>query len=140
MSWILYRSRSLVAPRSPAAASIWLSARTNNHARGLHGYLHHEGGTFVQYIEGPDDALTVMMDRIRRDGRHRDMRTLACGPQLPGRFRGWDMAMSDAETMAFADSGLGAIQTALPETILAFMVRATRTLPADLLGRDARRG
>ena len=121
MAWILYRSRALVRPRSPRAAEIWLEARRRNALAGIHGYLHHEDGCFVQYLEGPFAALHAVMARVRRDGRHYDVEVLAHGPQSPGRFRGWDMAVSDAETKAFARSGRGRPSQAGVGAILSFL-------------------
>ena len=97
----LYISRAKVPPRSADDGLIYLQARKNNAAFNISGYLHRENGYYVQYVEGPKNALEQLKFIIRWDWRHDSIRTLAEGRISTRRFSEWDMAFSDEETSSF---------------------------------------
>ena len=100
-SYCIYRSRSQVAATSAACAAIYLSAREANAALGVTGYLHHEDGFFVQFVEGSETAICLLLDTIENDLRHTGMSVLDRGQAAERYFPGWDMAFSHKETRAF---------------------------------------
>ena len=124
-SW-LYRSRATTLPRSAPDATIYLQARRANRERGITGYLHREDGFYVQYVEGPADALAGLERRIRRDWRHAEVRALHRGEIARRRFPGWDMAFTERETSTFRGATGAVIGTAPPEALLAFMDATAR--------------
>ncbi|MBC5781944.1 BLUF domain-containing protein [Ramlibacter sp. USB13] len=73
--------------------SIRASALRHNEPAGVATALLYQAGWFVQWKEGPADAVLRIMDRVATDPRHRDLRTvhrsrgprLLCGP--------WSMAI-----------------------------------------------
>lgn len=71
-----------------------LAAAKNAHF-GISGYLYFERERFVQYIEGPADALAQLMKNIAADDRHQVLRTVQ--QALPGarRFPDWHMKQID---------------------------------------------
>ena len=82
---ILYASRSLVTgPVYHEMEAIRHSAVRNN--RPLHVYttLLHQSGWFLQWKEGPADALEQLMQRVKPDRRHGGMRVVhrSRGPRL----------------------------------------------------------
>ena len=99
----LYRSQSLVHPRSRQCADIYLTARDLNSRVNITGYLHHEQAHFVQFIEGPKWAIDVLLKAIKRDPRHTEMETLLYFESDTRRFKHWDMAFTDHETRRFQD-------------------------------------
>ena len=122
----LYRSRSLVHPRSRQCADIYLTARDQNSRVGITGYLHHEQEHFVQFIEGPKWAIDVLLKAIRRDPRHLEMETLLYFGSNTRRFEKWDMAFSDHETHRFREwshnrDNCGRIAQSSGEELLAFL-------------------
>ena len=73
--------------------TIRAAAVRHNQPAGVHTALLHQSGWFVQWKEGPPDAVATIMDRIARDPRHRSMRLLhhSVGQRLlPGV---WTMAI-----------------------------------------------
>lgn len=97
----LYRSLSLVPPRSSRCADIYLTARELNPRVGITGYLHQEDGFFVQFIEGPRWSISALVDSIERDSRHTAMTILQRYDASERKFHAWDMAFSDDETRRF---------------------------------------
>ena len=72
----LYVSR--LAPHSPSSVvgQILRQSRERNRIDGLTGALLFDGDRFCQLLEGPPDVINGAKQRIARDGRHVDLRTL----------------------------------------------------------------
>jgi len=66
----LYHSH--IAPEADIScvADIVKTARNFNKVHEITGLLVFDGQRFCQYIEGPDDALQALIDRIAQDPRH----------------------------------------------------------------------
>ena len=136
----LYKSRALVSPRSAKCADIYLTARRLNRRVGVTGYLHQEGGLFVQFIEGPPWSIKALLNSIERDSRHRSLTILKSYETSKRRFRGWDMAFTDEETRRFrtwrsSESSKLSISAASSQQLLEFMLdrSAEMQFPADTL-------
>lgn len=56
---------------------------------GVTGYLSYGKGRFFQYMEGPANVLTKLMESISVDPRHTINRTLQLGPVEGRRFNNW---------------------------------------------------
>lgn len=72
------------------------SALRNNVPAGIHTALLYQAGWFVQWKEGPGDAMQQLMARVEADPRHRNLRIVhsSRGPRL---LSGpWSMAMAHA--------------------------------------------
>ena len=79
-------------------------ARRNNASDSITGLLLYSEGHFMQLLEGPVDRLWRRFDRIRVDGRHRDLRMILDEPALDGRlFAGWQMGWLDVGRAAPLD-------------------------------------
>ncbi|MFK7889893.1 MAG: chemotaxis protein CheB [Granulosicoccus sp.] len=63
----------------------------NNRKHGITGYLSWKNGRFFQYLEGPENAVTALMDKISRDTRHKVLQVLSLGTIEQRRFLSWDM-------------------------------------------------
>lgn len=75
----------------------------NNGPAGLSGVLIHEGGHFVQLLEGPCEALDTVMGAIRADDRHTDLADLIETEDCAERFfPSWSMAFVNADAAASA--------------------------------------
>lgn len=86
----------------------------NNERDGITGMLIATGNVFFQLIEGPDDAVDDLYQRIQTDDRHRNVLVLAVEQgELERLCPDWAMAKAD----------LGAIPEAQAEPITA-MLRA----------------
>ena len=93
VSW-LYLSVSSM-PRDLAGAEIKAivsHARRRNAAVSLSGALIYTGARFVQYVEGPPDAVYDLKDRVGRDTRHHAIQTVMEEPVDRRLFDQWSLA------------------------------------------------
>lgn len=103
MEFLVYHSIALVAPGSAEADAIVAASARNNDRHGLTGFLHHEPDLFVQYVEGPADALETAWARILADRRHGGAITIGRGIAARRFFDGCFMGYSDGHTAQFFD-------------------------------------
>jgi hypothetical protein len=79
-------------------------SREGNRARGITGILCHDSESFMQWLEGPRDAVNGLFRDIVRDERHESI-TLLDYREVAGReFESWSMAYvtardADAKTI-----------------------------------------
>jgi len=64
---------------------------SHNKAENISGILCYGNGYFFQYIEGSEQALTNLKNRILKDNRHKDVQTLAFSAIEERRFTGWSL-------------------------------------------------
>lgn len=75
----------------PNVARILMTSRKNNGKSQIVGGLYYGDGFFFQYLEGEEDAVNELYDRISRDDRHSNVTTLI-QESLPARtFTSWSM-------------------------------------------------
>lgn len=69
---LIYRSRSTIAADAVQGelGQIFRVARANNAATSVTGALMQHGPWFAQVLEGPEDAVHRLFDRIKTDPRH----------------------------------------------------------------------
>ena len=82
---IVYASRaSIEGPVYAEMERIRASALRHNEPKGVSTALLHQSGWFVQWKEGPGDAVLELMERVRCDRRHHAMRIVhaSLGPRL----------------------------------------------------------
>jgi hypothetical protein len=75
-------------------ARIEVQARARNNAQGIRGALVYMGGFFMQWLEGPQEAITALAARLRTDSRHRDFYELLAAPQPPVLAEQWTMCVA----------------------------------------------
>jgi hypothetical protein len=61
----------------------------NNRPYGTRVALLSMNGRFVQWIEGPEDGVNLLMARVNRDGRHRGLMVIHRSEGRPRLFRPW---------------------------------------------------
>lgn len=64
-----------------------------NRETGITGILLHDGKRFLQYIEGPEDALKIAYTRILTSSSHREIMELARGRVGRRMFPYWSMRL-----------------------------------------------
>ncbi len=97
---LLYVSRSnLQLPgQRPELDDIVAEAWSRNQALGVTGALVFTERLFAQNLEGSDEAVDTLMDRIRCDPRHRDIE-IVYREKLPSRrFETWALAYAGPST------------------------------------------
>jgi hypothetical protein len=70
-------------------------ARERNTAIEVSGVLLHQGGTFLQVLEGEADRVGAVYERIGRDARHRDVLLLHRRAVTERNFGDWSMGFVD---------------------------------------------
>ena len=110
LSAIVYRSRA-IGPFSDTDLFYLLAhARDNNARLGLSGLIVYDRGTFFQWLEGPDEPLGQVWNKIRVDERHTEVEVLI-DQQIPTRlFEGWSMqfAHRDRQHQTIVDGFIAA--------------------------------
>lgn len=81
---LLYRSRMRGGLRPEDIARLVGPARQHNAQTGITSVLMARDGTFLQWLEGPGDAVMALLRRIAADPRHEQLEVLRQGP-LPQR-------------------------------------------------------
>lgn len=68
-------------------------SRRNNSAVGVTGLLCHLDGSFLQFLEGDDDAVQTTFARIARDPRHRSLLKVHEASIQSRSFGDWSMGL-----------------------------------------------
>ena len=97
LSVIVYRSRALFPATDVDLLYLLAHARENNRKLDLSGVILYDRGHFFQWLEGTNQQLGKIWNRIRADARHSDIRVLA-DQEIPVRlFEGWSMQLAHRE-------------------------------------------
>ena len=91
---LIYRSRDQIPAdgRRAELGQLFTDARANNKKHHITGALLLRDGWFVQTLEGREQTVRALYDRIERDSRHTGIEVLDTG-DVPGRvFARWAMA------------------------------------------------
>ena len=91
---LLYTSSTTLADASAANHDILRTSRRRNAAEGLTGYLIKNGSTFIQVLEGEDQAIETAFRRIRRDMRHYGIVARFSRKVARRQFSDWSMGYS----------------------------------------------
>ena len=91
VSQLIYTSDAAPGLGDAELAAILAAAHRNNPALGLTGMLLYGRGLFIQVLEGADDAIEAMMDRIESDPRTGNIRRLMLRSVDAPEFADWSM-------------------------------------------------
>lgn len=94
---IIYASRSARPATRDVLRDILTVSRARNIESGVTGLLLYSGESFLQLIEGDDEAVTATFGRIQADARHCDIRVLADEAEPVRAYPEWDMAFAHLE-------------------------------------------
>ena len=76
-------------------ADILKIARSKNQDDAITGILLYRRGHFLQVLEGPNERLSLLLEKLSRDPRHGNVKVLLDG-YVPARaFGAWSMAFQD---------------------------------------------
>lgn len=110
-----------------ALAEILGQAERNNRRDGLTSALMRHDGRFLQLIEGRRVDVDRLMDRLRRDPRHENLRLLSDLPVAVRRFDGRPMvlaALTPDGALLLGGDALDQLSPARAEALLALGVAA----------------
>ncbi|WGK65097.1 BLUF domain-containing protein [Croceiramulus getboli] len=90
--YLSYVSRQTHALSEEAIENMLQTCRRNNTASGITGILVYINGTFTQYIEGPEEKIDTLFEKIKRDRRHTQVIELFSGHSDERFYGNWSMA------------------------------------------------
>ena len=97
LSTLVYRSRATKPLSSSELLNLAETAQRRNRLEAITGLMLYDNTLFFQWLEGPDDALTRIMQSINGDARHTDIEVLARRPTARRSFQGWNMKLALVE-------------------------------------------
>lgn len=99
---LIYASAATHRLSEQDLAQLLQSCRDNNARLGLTGMLLHADGSFFQVLEGPDEVVHRLYQRIEDDARHAQVTRIISEP-IPRRFFSeWSMGFSDLSATALS--------------------------------------
>ncbi|MDE8345953.1 MAG: BLUF domain-containing protein [Acidocella sp.] len=98
LATIVYRSRATSSLSYEALETLSKTAQLRNHAESITGVMLYDESCFFQWLEGPPENLSRVMESIRRDQRHEDVEILSERPITARMFGGWDMKLATRST------------------------------------------
>ena len=100
---LLYVSTSIKLFSEEELLEMLKVSRDNNKALDITGLLLYKGGNFMQVLEGPDEVVNSLYEKIKLDPRHKDV-TVISSEQIPARqFPAWEMAFQNLDNPAVKD-------------------------------------
>ena len=125
---LIYVSRKPL-PNSWSAAdveNILLVSRERNKVLLVTGALFSTSKTFAQFIEGPESSVHQLINSIRHDARHRDVKVMSVKNKRQRKFAAWTMAYSGDEF--YIDKYIGRLLDVLPPSSFAERVEQLEDL------------
>lgn len=97
---LIYVSTSVKMMNDSELLDILKKSRTNNEAGNVTGMLLYKGGNFMQVLEGPDDAVEAVFEKIKKDPRHKDVSVISREQIQMRQFPSWEMAFQNLDNPA----------------------------------------
>jgi hypothetical protein len=121
-----YRSTQVKHMTRADVATLLRDAQMRNMNLNITGLLLHIDNKFIQYVEGPKEALSPLIERILADPRHHQVELLFEGPLKERLFADWSMAFGDLSGQLARRDGQGSL---LQQVLV-------QPAPADRKGRS----
>ncbi|MCB8946072.1 MAG: BLUF domain-containing protein [Ardenticatenaceae bacterium] len=100
---IIYASSSIELLTDEQLVAILESSQRNNERLGITGMLLYHDGNFIQAIEGPDEAVLELYEKVKNDKRHRDVTLLGKDPITERQFPTWTMGFKNLNQLSPED-------------------------------------
>lgn len=91
MTGVIYLSEEMEPFSVRGLRDLAAHSSEKNAKVGLTGYLFYQRGRFIQYLEGPREALEQVFGRIEKDKRHEMINVVSLGDFAERRFPDWGM-------------------------------------------------
>jgi EAL domain-containing protein (putative c-di-GMP-specific phosphodiesterase class I) len=95
LHFLIYVSQASESLSRDDLDTLLQKARSFNRTAGISGCLVYQDGYFMQMLEGKREVLLALMDHVKTDPRHRDVRIVIEGPARQRVFRDWGMVLRD---------------------------------------------
>lgn len=92
---VAYLSTAVRVPTHEELDRLLEVSQRNNSRDGISGALLHQDGSFLQYLEGPADALYALYRRIKASPLHHSLIELLDEPLAHRHFAGWHMGFAE---------------------------------------------
>lgn len=94
---LIYVSTSVKLLNDEELLDILKASRENNSSKDVTGLLLYKGGNFMQVLEGPDEAVEALYEKIKADPRHKDVNVLSREQISARQFPAWEMAFQNLD-------------------------------------------
>lgn len=94
---LIYVSTSEKLLNDEELLDILKTSRENNSSKDVTGLLLYKGGNFMQVLEGPDEAVEALYEKIKADPRHKDVNVLSREQISARQFPAWEMAFQNLD-------------------------------------------
>lgn len=102
MFYLVYVSAASKLMDDVELEDVLKTSRLNNKERGITGMLLYSEGTFMQVLEGEQDEVLSLYNKIEMDDRHKGIIKLASGKLDERIFGSWSMAFKSATSQEFS--------------------------------------
>jgi hypothetical protein len=103
-------------------------SRCNNRALGVTGMLLYKDGNFMQFLEGPKENVLSLMEKIKKDPRHRGVITLMQQEHEEREFPEWAMGFKKMDSGTLPKIPGYSDFLDLPLTSEQFLLQPTKSL------------
>jgi hypothetical protein len=126
---LIYRSRATSPATEEEISTILAQSEKNNGPLGISGCLIYYNERYIQFLEGKEDNLEKLYDRIKTDKRHYNVTTLGRFKAEERVFSNWKMAFIQKDKVEnFIET-----EALLNEKIKEFPFLAESDNPASIL-------
>jgi hypothetical protein len=94
---LIYVSTSVKLLKDDELMDILKVSRENNISSEVTGLLLYKGGNFMQVLEGPDEMVTALYEKIKTDPRHKDVSVISREQIQARQFHAWEMAFQNLD-------------------------------------------
>ena len=112
-------------------SAILVHARRFNAEHDLNGALICRNDLYLQLLEGPDDAINLVYEKIRADDRHLDVKELVRRPIAHRMFPEWAMRDDPVQSWMWSREQVaaGEVQRASAAEVMSVFVRLANRKP-----------
>ncbi len=97
---LIYVSTSVQLLSDDELLGILKVSRENNLSRDVTGLLLYKGGNFMQVLEGDENVVLDLYEKIKTDPRHADVSIISKEQIQARQFHAWEMAFQNLDNPA----------------------------------------
>lgn len=97
---LIYISSSVKSLTDTELLEILQTSRKNNKSKDITGMLLYKGGNFMQVLEGPDETVDSLFEKVKMDPRHKDVILLSREQTRLRHFAKWEMGFLNLDNSA----------------------------------------
>jgi len=94
---LIYVSSSIKLLNDAELLDILKVSRENNGSKDITGLLLYKSGNFMQALEGPDEVVNALYEKIKADPRHKDVSVISREQIAARQFSKWEMAFTNLD-------------------------------------------